>query len=110
MMKTAAERRRIVAICNQFEGAPDELVFFSFRYFIGRMTFATCTFAQDLAKAWEFLNERTRTQIERELEDAFKRDDCLRAEPNRGSSNYYPLGMDCDRAAWELVRAKYKGV
>ena len=89
-----------------FSGGASELVFWSFRYFMGRMTIATCCFADELAKAWPLLEERTQNLIRKELDEAFAKDDELRADPVC-SSHYYPLGMDCDRAHWERVRAAY---
>ena len=75
---------------------------------MGRMTIATCCFADDLAKAWPLLDKRTQSLIRKELDEAFKKDDEMRAYPACASS-YYPLGMDCDRAHWEKVRAAYNG-
>lgn len=71
------------------------------RYFTGRMTIATCAFADELGKAWPEIPEETRNIIKRDLEDEFRRDDEARA---RGDQ-HKPLGMDCDRAGWEKVRA-----
>jgi len=90
-------------ICLHFSGGASDLVFWSFRYFVGRMTIATCSFAIDLASAWDLLDGHTRKSIERELEELFRQDDDARA---RGDE-HLPLGMDCDRQHWELVRAKY---
>ena len=70
------------------------------------MTIATCCFADELAKAWPLLEERTQNLIRKELDEAFAKDDELRADPVC-SSHYYPLGMDCDRAHWERVRVAY---
>ena len=89
-----------------FLGGASELVFWSFRYFMGRMTIAACCFADDLANAWPLLEERTQNLIRKELDEAFAKDDELRADPACSSHNY-PLGMDCDRAHWERVRAAY---
>lgn len=98
------EQKRILAVCEIFDRAPDDLVFWAFRYFMGRMTIANVCFAKDLARAWDLLWERTRAQIEKELEEAFEEDDASEG------GEYRRLGMDCDRAAWELVRAEYKKV
>ena len=86
-----------------FRDTPSMIVFWSFRYFLGRMTIATCMFAEDLAKAWPYLEPNTQSLIMRELEEEFKRDDDARAE----NKNYKPLGHDCDRAAWQKVRNVY---
>ncbi len=91
---------------------PSNLVFWSFRYFLGRMTIATVSFAEDLAKAWPFLDERVQKLIKRELEHEFELDDRARADrAEKGEQSIYkhslPLGMDCDRTAWQKVRDAY---
>ena len=78
-------------------------VIVAFRYFVGRMTISACAFASDLARAWDSLPAGTRSIIQRELEDKFRRDDEARASYDP----YLPLGMDMDREAWELVRKAY---
>ena len=70
-----------------FHDTPSTIVFWSFRYFLGRMTGATCMFAEGLAKAWPYLEPNTQSLIMRELEEEFKRDDDARAE----NKNYKPL-------------------
>lgn len=90
---------------------PSDLVFWSFRYFIGRMTIATCCFAESLAKGWEHLEPRVQEIIKRELEREFERDDEARKDrvENPESTFKYslPLGHDCDREAWQKVRNAY---
>ncbi len=83
-----------------------ELFVAAFRYYLGRRTIAVTFFARALAKAWSEIEEGTREIIVRELEEAFKRDDEMRADPIC-SKSYYPLGHDCDREAWEEVRKCY---
>lgn len=92
-----------------FDGNASELVFWSFRYFLGRMTIATCDFAERLAKAWPHLAPNIQSLIRREIDEAFKRDDELRAEANETGKppQWLPLGWDCDRAAWQKVRDAY---
>ncbi len=75
------------------------------RYYLGRMTAATSAFTEHLTDLWDELDERTQLIIQRDIEDEFTRDDEARAE---GKTEYLPLGMDCDRAAWEKVRVKWK--
>lgn len=84
-------------------GSPSELVFWSFRYFLGRMTIHACCFARDLARAWPHLDERIKKLIQSELDDEFERDDKARA----AAEKYLPLGHDIDRESWETVRAAY---
>ena len=95
-----------------FTDTPSDLVFWSFRYFLGRMTIHACCFAESLAKAWPHLDERVQNLIIRELEEEFKRDDeaRLRRTESTVAKQYIstlPLGMDCDRAAWQKVRDAY---
>ena len=74
------------------------------RYYMGRMTIAACHFARyELPAAWPDMQTGTKAVIRRDLESAFESDDNARA---RGQ-NYRPLGMDCDRKAWEAVRAAW---
>ena len=91
-----------------FTDTPSDLVFWSFRYFLGRMTIATVCFAESLAKAWPHLDKRVQDLIKRELEEEFKRDDDARERRKNGDKNaYLSLGHDCDRAAWQKVRDTY---
>lgn len=75
------------------------------RYYLGRMTAAACVFAETLADHWDELDEDSQSVIQRDIEEEFTRDDEARAA---GKTEYFPLGMDCDRASWEKVRAKWK--
>ena len=91
--------------------SPSDLVFWSFRYFLGRMTIATCCFAESLAKGWEHLDPRIQELIKRELEKEFVRDDEARKDrlenPESIYKDWLPLGMDCDREVWQKVRNAY---
>lgn len=91
-------------ICSHFDRGAGDLVFWSFRYFVGRMTIATTAFARELASAWMDIPIQTRQQIASELGRLFEEDDAARA----AGSEHLPLGMDMDRECWELVRAAYK--
>ena len=85
-----------------------ELIIAAFRYYLGRMTISTCFFARALAKSWTELEDGTRGIIARELEVSFKEDDEARLKKAAGEKTYsLPLGWDCDREAWEEVRACY---
>ena len=92
-----------------FSDGPSGLVFWSFRYFLGRMTIATTSFAGELARAWPLLDERTQALIRRELEEEFHRDDEARQRANEKGEKptCLPLGWDCDREAWQKVRDAY---
>ena len=74
------------------------------RYYIGRMTIQTCYWAQCLAKAWPEIPAGTRGVIRRDLEEAFRADDEARERGDR----YKPLGYDCDRQSWDLVRQAWQ--
>lgn len=97
------DRNRRISLEKRFN--IDDLIFWSFRYFLGRMTIAAHCFAEDISASWDELSEKNRVLIEKELEEAFRDDDKSRSEGNK----WHPLGMDMDRKAWEQVRAKYKG-
>lgn len=70
------------------------------RYCLGRMTYIVSDCADWLIAIWPTLHDNTRTIIQRDIEEAFARDDEARAD----GREYKPLGMDCDRAQWERVR------
>lgn len=73
----------------------------AFRYYVGRMTYAVSDFCDLLIAAWPTLPERTRSLIQRDLDEEFKRDDEVRGT----GAMCMPLGHDCDRQQWERVRA-----
>jgi len=100
------DKTRQKCLLAAFHDNPDRLIHAAFRYYLGRMTIATCCFADDLAKAWPHLDKNVASMIRRELEEAFEQDDKQRSsgEPDRMYC-HNTLGQDCDRAAWELVRA-----
>lgn len=79
-----------------------ELLYSSFRYYLGRKTAAAGSFAEDLARAWAHVEQPQRDGMLRELMKAFAEDDRMRDDPACDSS-YYPLGHDCDRDAWQKV-------
>jgi len=82
------------------------LIIAATRYHLGRMTIATDLFAEDLAKAWDELPDGDKLILQQDIEKAFEWDDIARAKGIKRI--YLPLGMDCDRQAWEKVRAKFK--
>ena len=101
----------ILLIASFSSDSPSDLVFWSFRYFLGRMTIATVCFADSLAKAWPFLDERVQTLIKNELEKEFQRDDEAREDRKSNPESTWkyslPLGHDCDRQSWQKVRDAY---
>ena len=59
---------------------PSDLVFWSFRYFLGRRSIHASAFARRLAFVWPFLDEQVRNQIKRDIEEEFYRSN-IRLEP-----------------------------
>lgn len=94
-----------------FSDTPSDLVFWSFRYFLGRMTIHACCFAEDLARGWEHLDPIVQERIKSELEKEFEQDDRVRKleleEPKKAYNYYLPLGHDSEREAWQKVRDAY---
>lgn len=85
---------------------PHALIIGAVRYYLGRSTIAAACFAQyELPAAWDHLPAGTRSIIQREVEEEFRRDDEARAE----GQAWRPLGWDCDRAAWAVLRQKWRG-
>lgn len=72
---------------------------------LGSRTIAAMSFVQDLARHWDSLPARVRHYIERMVDAAFVADDAERAS---GRTEFLPLGMDCDRAEWERLRARWR--
>ena len=77
----------------------DTLFLQSFRYCLGRTTYAVSDFCNLLIMHKDSLSDSTLRCIKRELKDAFAKDDCDR-ECNH---NYRALGHDCDRDSWSFV-------
>jgi len=68
-------------------------------YCLGRTTYITGMCADWLEENWGAFSERARQLIERNVEEAFQKDDESRLTIGR-----WTLGHDCDRAEWERVR------
>lgn len=77
----------------------------AFRYYVGRMTYAVSSFCDLLYSNWETLPKTTRALIQRDLEEEFRRDDEMRKVAEQTCQASFPLGVDCDRRAWESIRA-----
>lgn len=85
---------------------PPWMIHQSFRYVIGRRTYAVSQWVDWACANWDAIPPSERDVIVRELEEAFGRDDKLRG---RGDWEYaLPLGDDCDREQWEKLRDRYK--
>ncbi len=70
---------------EQAWGWEELMVIAAFRYCLGRRTYIVETCADWVVKMWPVFSEKSRAIIKRDLEQAF--------------------GDDCDRKAWEKVRA-----
>ena len=86
-------------------GWQDLMVIAAFRYCLGRSTYITGTCADWLVDKWPELPPRSKALIRTELDRAFVRDD----EDRATGASFKALGWDCDRAAWEKVRALWAG-
>lgn len=88
---------------NQW-GFNEFMVIASFRYCLGRRTYAVGICADWLIEQWPNFKEDTKAAIKRELEEEFMRDDDARS----GNDDYLLLGANGDRAQWERVRGLWK--
>lgn len=95
-------KKHIPTVDNYFNKS--DLVFWSFRYMIGRQTYAVSDFAERLALSWDLLEKRVQGLIMKELNEAFEKDDENRAL----KMDYKTLGGDCDRASWQKVKDAYE--
>lgn len=82
-------------------GFADLMIVAAFRYCCGRMTYISGACADWIVDMWPQFPERAKALIRRELDEEFRRDDEARAM----NEQFKPLGWDCDRQAWEKVRA-----
>lgn len=88
-------------------GTNDLMVMAAFRYCLGRMTYIVSDCCDWLIAQWPVIKQSAKDIIKKELEEVFKEDDALRANPQSGYS-YKPLGHNCDREQWERVRALWR--
>lgn len=84
---------------------PEHMIHQSFRYIIGRMSYAVSEWVDWCVQAWPEIPVSERAIIQRELEAAFERDDML---GKTARAHFSPLGSECDREQWERVRALYR--
>lgn len=84
---------------------PTFMIIESFRYVLGRMTYAVSMWTNWIVENWDKIPEYDQNTIIIELEEAFKRDD---AERKKDLYQHKTLGHDCDRVDWEKVRALWK--
>ena len=95
-------KKHIYKVDNYFNKS--DLVFWSFRYMLGRQSYAVSDFAERLALSWDTLDKRIQRLIQKELNEAFEKDD----EDRALKMDYKTLGGDCDREAWLKVKRAYE--
>ena len=81
-------------------GRDDMMAIAAVRYCIGRMTYITGDCGEWLLQQWPNIRPSARAVIQRDIDEAFARDD----EARESGDSYRPLGCDCDRAEWQKVR------
>lgn len=81
-------------------GRDDLMAIAAVRYCLGRMTYITSDCSEWLLQQWPNIKPNARTVIQRDIDEAFARDD----EAREAGDSYKPLGWDCDRAVWQKVR------
>lgn len=72
----------------------------SFRYYLGRQTYAVDDFCNLLISNWPTLPDQCKRLIGKELKEAFRQDDLDRLDEGK---TYHRLGHDCDRQSWAKV-------
>ena len=90
---------------KEINNIPEWMILDSFRYALGRRTYQVDITADWLVENWKFIPENIKILIQRELEDAFERDD---RDRSAGHKDFLALGHDCDRKSWENVSNCYK--
>ena len=106
-MAKSNKRTKAVAIDSDNERL---IVIAAFRYYLGRQTISVWSFGRWLENVWPSLCQGTRDIIQRELEEAFKRDAEDREQFIAGKTSFkiFALGSDCDRRTWAGVRRLYR--
>jgi hypothetical protein len=89
-----------IAVLDAMSGHDHLMVIAATRYCLGRMTYVVGECASWLIKIWPLLSEQTKAIVQRDIEEAFARDDADRADGRECKA----LGWDCDRREWERVR------
>lgn len=74
---------------NGEEQVRDDILFYAFRYGLGRMTYAVSTISEYLIRHKEWLTERSKRLIIQEITKAIDNDEA---------------GHDCDIESWKKLR------
>lgn len=90
---------------NEVWGRDDLVAVAAVRYCLGRMTYIVGDCCEWLIQQWPNFKPNARLVIQKDIEEAFKHDDFARKNDNK---TFLPLGSDCDRHEWELVRKLWK--
>jgi len=78
---------------------PDSFIHQSFRYVLGRRSYAVSDWCDWFAKNHKDIPATEMRIIRKELKEAFERDDDAR----ESGRTYLDLGEDCDRESWMKV-------
>lgn len=86
---------------------PGIMAIAAFRYCLGRRTYIVRDCVDWLVLVWNDIDERDRSIIQRDLEEAFEEHEgrSLYGDALKGSR----LGDECDVSQWMRVRALYRG-
>ena len=66
----------------------DAMIFYAFRYCLGRMTYAVIDCVEYIIWAWDDLSDKTKDRIKKEINEALESGDA---------------GMDIDRNKWKKI-------
>ena len=81
----------------RFTDTVDDLIFWSFRYFLGRQSIAASSFARDLERAWELLSAKSQKMIEKEVDEALDK-----------TQGIYYIREKYAREMWEALAKKWR--
>lgn len=93
-----------IEVMNAIAGHDHLMVIAATRYCLGRKTTIVGECASWLIKTWPLLEQKTQSILQRDIEEAFARDDNDRA----AGREHKALGHDCDRKEWERVRTLWE--
>lgn len=80
---------------------PEWMIHQSFRYCLGRCSYAVGQFCDWAVENWDNIPDMDRQLIIQELEDAFELDE---------ETPHSLLGMNCDKQEWSRIRALYRKI
>ena len=80
-----------------------EMLFWAFRYCLGRMTYAVSSFCEYATENIREIGRHELVLMDKEITAAQKWDD------ERPDAAYHRLGMDCDRRDWLNLREAIRG-